>query len=104
MSTQVDIEQISAAPKGCLPKELVSNTAFLLARVGVAIKLAAADELEKLGCGLYDYGVLATLGEGTQETQAAVADALGLDRSMLVGILDSLEENGLVERKRDPND
>ena len=104
MSTQLEVAQLETPPMGCLPKELVSSTAFLLAKVGMTIKMRMLDELEQVGCGLYEYGVLAVLGEGAQKTQAAIADALSVDRSQLVGVLDSLEGDGYVERKRDPND
>ncbi len=88
----------------CLPKELLASTVFLLARLGYAIKARVIDEFEQAGFSMYQYGVLATLGEGACETQAAIADVLGLDRSQLVHVLDDLEKRGLIERQRDPND
>ena len=87
-----------------MAKELLANTAFLLARLGYAFKGKAIAEVGQAGFSLYDYSVLALLGEEARETQATIADALQLDRSQLVGILDSLEERGLIERQRDPND
>jgi MarR family transcriptional regulator, lower aerobic nicotinate degradation pathway regulator len=88
----------------CLPEELRANTLFLIARLGYTIKARVLQELEEAGFSMYEYSVLATLAEGACEAQATIADLLSLDRSQLVGMLDHLEERGLVERKRDPAD
>ncbi len=87
-----------------LPRELFANTAFLLAKLGMAIKGQALDEFEQAGFGMYEYSVLALLGEGDCSAQATIAQLLGLDSSQLVGVLDGLEEQGLIQRRRDPND
>src|SRR6266516_3988154 len=87
-----------------LPEELVASATFLLKRLGYAAKERTMEAYESTGLHPYHYAILLVLGEGSRETQGAIADALGYDRGQLVGLLDELEERGLVERRRDPND
>jgi DNA-binding MarR family transcriptional regulator len=86
------------------PRELVQSTSFLLKRLGWEVRDRVHDGYEAAGASPFHFTVLAVLDEGARETQATIADALGYDRSYLVGLLDELEERELIERKRDPAD
>jgi len=86
------------------PKELRTCLSFLLKRLGFAVKDQMVDAFEEAGLSGYHHSVLALLDEEPRETQAMIADALGYDRSHLVGVLDELEEKALIERRRDPSD
>jgi len=86
------------------PKELLTSPTFLAKRVGFAIKERMMEAFEESGLSMYDHAILTLLDEEPTETQAQIADALGYDRSHLVGVLDDLEERGLIERRRDTQD
>ena len=94
----------SVPTRVCLPRELLASTLFLLGRLGFEAKGQAIEAFEAEGLTPYHYGVLALLGESPRQTQAEIAYALRIDRSQLVGLLDSLEERKLVERQRDLKD
>src|SRR2546426_2374014 len=87
-----------------LPGELVASATSLLKRLGFAAKEGSMKAYEGTGLHPYHHAILLVLDEGSAETQGSIADALGYDRGQLVGLLDELEEHGLVERRRDPND
>jgi DNA-binding MarR family transcriptional regulator len=102
MAIDVKTQKVIASPR--LPAELVDSTSFLLKRLGFAAKGRSMDAFEEAGFTPYSFAVLAALDEASHETQGAIADTLGYDRSQMVGILDELEEQGLVERRRDTVD
>lgn len=87
-----------------LPRELLASTTFLLKRLGYAAKERGTDAYDREDVHPYHYAILLALDDGGHETQGAIADTLGYDRGQLVGLLDELEERGLIERKRDPDD
>jgi MarR family transcriptional regulator, lower aerobic nicotinate degradation pathway regulator len=91
-------------PVARAPKELLSSTTFLLKRLGFAAKESSHEAFEGTGLSAFHYAVLALLEEDPRETQAAIADALGYDRSHVVRLLDELEERDMVVRTRDPDD
>lgn len=99
-TTQTPLVKLGSRP----PAELMQSTAFLLKRLGFGIKAQSFEAFEKAGESPYHHAVLAVLDENDVETQAAIADALGYDKSWLVGLLDELERDDLIERRRDPND
>lgn len=87
-----------------LPQELVASSTFLLKRLGFSAKERGMKAYEDLGLHPYHHAILIALDEGSHENQGSIADALGYDRGQLVGLLDELEERGLIERRRDPDD
>jgi MarR family transcriptional regulator, lower aerobic nicotinate degradation pathway regulator len=86
------------------PRELLLSTPFLLKRLGWAVKERSYAALESVALNPQHHAILSLLDEGTRETQATIADALGYDRSHLVGLLDELEAKGFIDRRRDPGD
>jgi DNA-binding MarR family transcriptional regulator len=97
-----ETQQIPAKPRP--PKELARSVAHLLKRLGFSVKERSVEAFEGTDLGPGHYSVLVLLEEEPRETQAQIADALGFDRSHLVGVLDELEERGYIERRRDPDD
>lgn len=86
------------------PEELVSSALFLLKRLGMTAKEQSFVAYEKAGLHPYHHAILAALDERSRETQGAIADALGYDKGQLVGLLDELEDKGLIVRQRDQAD
>jgi DNA-binding MarR family transcriptional regulator len=60
--------------------------------------------LDAHGLSMWGYSVLVALDRSAIRTQAALAEAIGADKTRIIAILDELQQNGLIERVADPED
>jgi DNA-binding MarR family transcriptional regulator len=81
--------------------ERVGQLLFVATQAAQAL---ATERLEPLGLSPRAWGILSTLVESGPLTQIDLARALSIDRTAMVYLLDELEEQGLVERVRNPAD
>jgi len=87
-----------------ITQDLRSSTAYLLKRLGFAVKDRWVAAYEPTGLMPQHQAVLSLLTEGTCTTQGQIAERLNYDASQVVDFLDDLEQRGLVTRRRDPAD
>jgi DNA-binding MarR family transcriptional regulator len=60
--------------------------------------------LEAHGLSMWSYIVLAALDRSPIRTQAALAEAIGADKTRIIPTLDELQSQGFIERRPDPDD
>jgi len=74
---------------------------YPLVRELIALELPV---LEAHEVSMWGYSVLTALDDTPVRTQAALAEAIGADKSRIIGTLDELQQAGLIERTPDPAD
>jgi DNA-binding MarR family transcriptional regulator len=69
-------------------------------------EMVAAEEpvLEAHGLTMWGYVVLLALDRSSMRTQAALAAAIGADKTRIIPTLDELQQSGYIERRPDPAD
>jgi DNA-binding MarR family transcriptional regulator len=60
--------------------------------------------LDAHGLTMWGYVVLSALDESPMRTQAALAAAIGADKTRIIPTLDELQQQGFIERHPDPDD
>jgi DNA-binding MarR family transcriptional regulator len=75
----------------------------LLLKVGKAAERRFAEALKPIGLTPRHLGVLFEV-QACPTSQQALIEMVGVDPSKLVGLLNDLEADGLIVRKRDPED
>ena len=83
---------------------LSTRGAFLLSQLGFHVAVRCAEILEPIGLQPAHYGVLVQLAGQEGFSQQQLADAMGVHRNVMVGLIDELENRDLVRRERHPRD
>ncbi len=87
-----------------LPTHYAESLSFLLSQVGARSAQIFAEGLAPLGVSPRAYGILSTLAGAESQTQQQLADALGIHRNNMVGLIDEMEAAGWVRRHRSQQD
>ena len=80
------------------------GNAFLLAQLGAHAATRFAERVGQLDLTPAQAGLLRLIAWQPGQSQQAVARTLGTPPSRLVLLIDGLEERGLIERRRNPDD
>jgi DNA-binding MarR family transcriptional regulator len=87
------------------PPQYAASLPFLLSQVGARSAQIFTERLAPLGISPRGYVVLSNLAAaGDSPTQQQLADALGIHRNNMVGLIDELEAAGWVQRHRSTRD
>ncbi|MBF4554204.1 MarR family winged helix-turn-helix transcriptional regulator [Corynebacterium suicordis] len=87
-----------------LPADLLSSPSFQLERLRRRTREFVETALQEHGFNLREYWVLTCLVDGDAASQATLGEILGVDRSDMVRLVDSLEDRQLAKRVKDPKD
>jgi DNA-binding MarR family transcriptional regulator len=80
------------------------SASFLLAQLGSHAATKFAERLEPLGFAPHHAGIFRILAQNPGVSQQDLANTLSMHASRLVGILDELQQRGLVERRPSERD
>lgn len=80
------------------------DLAAMIIPLGRALVAAELPVLREHGLVMWAYAVLLGLDDEPVRTQAALAREIGADKTRIIGVLDDLEERGLIRRQPDPAD
>jgi DNA-binding MarR family transcriptional regulator len=86
------------------PRPKRPDLAAMLAPLARDMIAAELPVLEANGVSMWGYSVLVALDRSAIRTQAALAEAIGADKTRIIAILDELQDKGLIDRVADPED
>ncbi|MYR30129.1 DNA-binding transcriptional regulator, MarR family [Streptomyces sp. LcepLS] len=95
-------EQAGASPRKDFP--IAERPGYLLHKAGLVLVEDVEKALGSVGMRIRDFFVLAALAGGPELSQQDLSRLLNLDPTTVVTVIDEMERNGHVERRRNPAD
>jgi DNA-binding MarR family transcriptional regulator len=86
------------------PRALSARVGFLLAQAHMAARARADRALDDVGLTMKGFAALATLISDGPISQRRLSRRIRMDPATMVDVIDSLEESGHIERRRNPAD
>jgi DNA-binding MarR family transcriptional regulator len=86
------------------PESERPDLAAMVARLARALVAAERPVLAAHDVSMWGYIVLSALADEPMRTQAALARAIGADKTRIIATLYELQERALIEREPDPDD
>jgi DNA-binding MarR family transcriptional regulator len=86
------------------PAALLASTGYLLARLGMESRRWWGQMLADHDLTPHQFGVLMALAQLQGASQRHISRVIGVDPRNAVPIIDSLQRQGLLERRPDPSD
>lgn len=86
------------------PKARRPDLAAMMSPLVRALVAAEMPVLEAHGLTMWGYVVLTALDRSPVRSQAALAEAIGADKTRIIPTLDELQDRGYIERHPDPDD
>lgn len=83
---------------------VLGSTGYLLLKAGIHIGNEIEQAMRDLGLSMRDLLVLSFAAVLEGMSQQELSERLGLDPTLVVGLVDGLEERDLVRREKDPDD
>jgi DNA-binding MarR family transcriptional regulator len=87
-----------------MPEVKRPDLAAMIVPLGRALTAAELPVLERHDLTMWGYVVLLGLGNEPVYTQSALAKAIRADKTRIIGVLDELQQRGLIHREPDPAD
>ncbi len=106
-STKAKCKPGAASEPSVAPAALRKSASWCLAQLDAAVRAsvnAALDRTQIESISIRGYWVLEAIADGGDMAQTELSALLGMDRSDMVRLIDSLESANLVERTRDSKD